>query len=229
MSEDNVATPTVADSGSTELSTTESKPLIINPSSLPASAFPVPMMSWVKDGTTTTAGDNLIAKTEADAEKRRNEADREKQISKIPIEQGGGKQFTNHLTPYTDVPKAYIKLEYVNAKGEVLRECLADLVVGTDVTGTETDMSIILVCPKCEKKRPQGQCQIQVRQSNRKWYLDFKTAGEFFLFEEWDDESGRWVKNAYRSAGQICDSDKMTCPYCPWSFRIHKNKVYTDW
>ena len=96
-------------------------------------------------------------------------------------------------------------------------ECLADIVM-LDPKKPE-DLTLILVCPSCKAKGlPQGQCQIQIRQSNRPWHLDVSKAGAPVVFEG----------KVYYSAGEVCDGERFTCPNCPWSARIDRNRVWPD-
>jgi hypothetical protein len=80
------------------------------------------------------------------------------------------------------------------------------------------ELTLVLVCPRCQERMPQGQCQIQVRQSNRIWHLDPSTAGSLIVFEG----------HPYRSAGTVMESEKFTCPRCAWQARIDKNRVWPE-
>ncbi len=174
---------------------------------------------FVRGGTHTSGHDKMVAEAEADAERRRDEATAERKLARIPIDQGGAKLYENKSISFgqggADV--GHVLLKYMTAKGERMYdhgepvECLADIRV---VEGSE--LALILVCPRCLYSGvPQGQCQIQVRQKNRSWHLDSRTAGNPIVFE------GRMVT----SCGIVMESERFACMQCGWSAKIDKNNV----
>jgi hypothetical protein len=181
---------------------------------------------FVKGGTTTMRHDMMVQEQEADAERRRDLLDKERQIASLPFEQGGGRLYNNYLTPNPEglpMEKAKVLLQYLTPSGDVEYnkgkplKCLADVLVGLD-PAMPTELTLVLVCPKCETKMPQGQCQIQIRQSNRRWELDQRTAGELIVFEG----------KPFRSAGTVMESEKFTCGRCTWTAHIDKNRVWPE-
>jgi hypothetical protein len=205
----------------------DDQPRPAEPVVLPADrpVFGLPQAMFVKGGTPTMAHERQVAELEADAEHRRDMQARERQIASVPIEEGGGKIFTNHMAASPDEAggaQLYVLLKYMTAHGEDKRqngdqlECLADVVVGAD-PGGPAKLSLILVCPQCkERGMPQGQAQLRIHQSNRHWELDARKRGEPFLFEG----------NVYPSAGEVT-SERFTC-VCGWAARIDKNRVIPD-
>lgn len=192
----------------------------------PTTYLGLPVDMFVKGGTTSSRHDAYVAEQEADAERRRNEEDRIKKIASLPVEQGGGKLFTNYLSPNPEgipVENPKILLHYLTRAGEQVYnegkplKCLADIIVGLDPANM-SELTLVLVCPRCCERLPQGQCQIQVRQSNRMWHLDQTKAGELIVFE------GR----PFRSAGLIMESERFTCPRCTWQAHIDKNRVWPE-
>jgi hypothetical protein len=184
-----------------------------------ATVFGLPQAMFVKGGTTSMAHDRMVAEQEADAERRRSVQDAERQAASLPIEDGGGKLYSNNLSGNAGVsPK--VLLRYLTQGGEERYEsgdrleCLADIMVGLDPL-KPAELTLILVCPRCKTQKPQGQCQIQVRQSNRRWELDPRTQGEPILFEG----------SVYVSAGMVMESERFSCPDCGWAARIDKNRV----
>ena len=197
--------------------------------------FGVPIDMFVKGGTTSRRHDRMVAEEEADAERRRDEQAFMRHMASIPIEEGGARMYENRmaLNP-TGLPteSAKVELTYLRPSGEPEYnhgkplKCLADIIVGMDPLKPE-ELTLIVVCPQCEQRMPQGQCQIQIRQSNRNWYLDPRTAGELIAWEE-QDELGRKRVIPYRSAGRVMDGERFTCPRCDWSARIDNNRVWPD-
>lgn len=175
----------------------------------------LPLSMFVRGGTQTSGDAAQIAAFEADAEGRRNDDDESKRLARVPIAQGGAELRSLPMSSSPEAPKAYVLLDYM-MRGGGLRifmgaplRCLADIVV----LGPE-ELGLQLVCPKCVETRPQGQAQILVRQSNRKWTLDVSKAGQLIIFEG----------NAYMSAGVVMDSERFSCT-CGWQARISDSKV----
>lgn len=209
---------------------TNNKPASVSPepSTEPESSkiFGVPVEVFVRGGTSTTANDKRVAELKADAIKRRAEADEERRIANVPIEDGGGKMFTNKLTDRPDVEQSYVELAFVNSKGEPIYDCgeevkcLADLVVLS-----KDELAIIMVCPRCfGKGMPLDQCQIRIRQSNKRFEIDHSKAGTPIFWCEGNDAQGKKIIKVYRSAGVIRESEHFTCD-CGWSARIANNKI----
>lgn len=177
------------------------------------SVFGVPLAMFMRGGGTTSSGhDRMVAEAEADAERRRDIAAAERDKTGQ-----GARIYAHQFTDHPDVTKAYVLLEYVTPRGEPLFDhgarvqCLADVLYVSP-----TELALVLVCPSCKERMPQGQCQIRVLQSNRSWHLDTRRAGEMFEFDG----------HIYRSAGRIMDSDVLPCPQCAWRVRIDDNRVW---
>lgn len=194
------------------------------PIEAPREIFGLPLAAYVKGGTSTSANDRRIAEVEADAERRRNTADRERALARIPIEQGGGKIYGGPLTDKPEIAQAYVELSYLTPRGEPTGlKCLADVLVGAHPPHP-TELTLVLVCPRCKERGvPQGQCQIRIHQCNKHWELDTRTSGELILWEE----DGKL--KPYRSAGKVMECERFECGYCGnWSARIDKNCVWPD-
>lgn len=191
--------------------------------------FGLPMEVFVRGGSSTFANDKRVAELKADAERRRAIADKERALSRLPIEQGGARMFTNHLTDNAGVDQAYVELQFLNRRGEPWYEfgepvkCLADVVM---VSATE--LALVIVCPSCKAKGlPLDQCQLRIRQSNKAFDLDTGKAGELILWTEGNNPDGTKIIKPYRSAGVVRESEKFRCD-CGWSARISMNKVVQE-
>jgi hypothetical protein len=187
---------------------------------------------FVRGGTHTSGHDQMMAERVADAERRRDEAAAERREALNPTEGAVAQLQTNNLALNPQAEAAYVLLKYCTPSGEVKHAngdevyCLADIVMAD---GT-TNLCVILVCLSCKSRGDhQGECQLRILQSNRKWYLDTRgwdgasasfphLAGQPFLFEG----------KPYRSAGVIMESERFSCPNCGWSARIDKNRVIPD-
>ncbi len=158
-----------------------------------------------------------------DAERRRDEADADRRVAQMPVEQGGARLFNAAAGGgNTDIQQAYVLLTFVDRRGDPLRvagkidQCLADL-----FWINEQERHLQIVCPGCiEKGVHQDQAQLRISNLNRGWHLDERTAGTPFQFND------GYVVKTYRSAGMIVDGEPFECPRCAWRALIDKNKVW---
>ena len=195
-----------------------------SPASPKKSFMDLPLDVFVKGGTTSAKHDAYMAAMEADSEKRRAEADAEKAVAKQHAFRGAnqgeiaGLQ-SHEFTDHPEIGKAYVPLMYMSPNGkEVDFYGTGDIIMVQDPK-IQNELAVILFCPKCrERGLPAAHCIITVRQSNRHWDLDQRTAGELFIDVDGEPQ---------RSAGRIMDSDKFTCARCDWSACIDKNRVIT--
>jgi hypothetical protein len=205
-------------------------PPVQEPSSVePApKVFGLPLDMFVRGGTSSSANDKRIAELKFESQRRREVADQERAIAQVPVEQGGGKLFTNKLTDDPDVEQAYVELRFVTARGEPVYHNGEEVKCLADITVLDADeLAIIMVCPSCFSKTnvPLDQCQIRIRQSNKRFELDTSKAGELILWVEGRDILGKAIVKPYRSAGLIRECERFQCD-CGWSARIVNNKVY---
>jgi hypothetical protein len=187
--------------------------------------FGVPLMTFVKGGTTSSAHDRRVAELEFDAQKRRAEADDDRR--KMIFE--GAKISSQNFASDPSAEKAVVELHYMNSRNEPMYDhgervrCLADVMF---VDGQDQELALIIVCPDClTRGMPQGQAQLRIRQSNRKWELDTSKAGALIIWDETDPLTGISFKKPYRSAGEVIESERFSCE-CGWAARIARNKVY---
>lgn len=173
--------------------------------------------AFVRGGTTSYAHDVALQQSIAEANQRRAEADKERGYVK-----DGARVYTNKLSENGQIPQAYVLLDYLTPKGEPLYDhgvpvqCLADIQMLNPLEPSE--LTLTIVCPSCIARGPKGSqqfSQLRIRQTNRAWHLDTRTAGELIVFEG----------HAYRSAGMIMDSELIRCGNCGWAAHIDKNKV----
>lgn len=162
--------------------------------------------------------DALMRQQAAEDEARRKESDEEKRL----VQEEGAKMYSHNIGTPQQHP--VVKLTLVNPGGTLKLdrskpiEILADVVVDFDAKG-KTDMSLIMACPYCWSNGVAlGRCQFKILQSNRFWALDPAGVGELVVFDG----------QAYQSAGTVCDSEKIKCPQCSWTFKIDKNRIYEE-
>lgn len=183
-----------------------------------------PRLVFVKGGTTTQKSEELYEHRFREAELRRDQADQDRKVSQVPIEQGGARLFTSQLTAHPEVPRAYVLLKYLDRAGSPIIvggepvQCCADIIVGMDPSNP-TEITLMLVCPRCSQGAKHEQdCQIQIRQSNKSFQLTTGRGDPEFWFQG----------KMFKSAGMIMDCEKFTCPDCTWTAQIHENFVRPD-
>lgn len=193
-------------------------------SSSPKQAFGVPLEVFVKGGTTSDRHDRHMAAMTADMKRRQAEADEEKRLAREhSIARGDMNDIaslTSHeFTDHPEVECAYVPLMYMspNCK-EVDHYGVGDIVMVQDPR-IENELALMIFCPRCRTNGlPAWDCIITIRQANRSWHLDRRTAGELFI-----DPDGL----PKHSAGQVVDGEKFHCPRCTWAAVIDKNRVIT--
>jgi len=179
--------------------------------------------SFVKGGTTSSAHDALMAFRREEEERRRRVDDLEKQkVQEAGLHTGRADElatrYSHSFTDHSEIAVACVPLFFMGAGGkEVELYGTADIIIPNDPK-FEGERVLVLFCPKCVGRGMlQSHCIIQVRQSNRRWFLDERKAGEMFIDCEGVPQ---------RSAGAVMDSDRIVCGRCDWAAKIHNNRVY---
>lgn len=181
------------------------------------------LVTMVRGGTSTYANDMAEKQRWSEAEARRDMLERYQRIANTPIEQGGGVMYTKQFADPLSSPR--VLLRYVNSKKETIYEMLCEL-VESDTTG---DRILQFVCPVCvERGLHMDVAQCTVRDTHRKWHIDTKNTGEIRRAET-VDMRGNKVLEPYTHAGEIMDTEMLTCDKCSTSYKIHKNMLYRYW
>lgn len=178
-----------------------------------------PLEMWVKGGTSTTANDERLEREYQESERNRRIADAERALASRPIEQGGALMYERDLYG-GPLGATYIHVRYCNRSGHEYCQGVADITMGTPSDPLE--MMVVFVCPRCAATKPHMQdCQIQMRQSNKKF--EFRPhEGRFFMF---DDGNGMM---RYREAGVVVESESFKCPHCTYRARFDNNRLIED-
>jgi hypothetical protein len=183
--------------------------------------FGAPIEAFVRFGTTSARHDKLMSERQAEEEQRRAVADEEKRLAdQMGIHTGNpnevAAQYESQFTNHPEVQPAYIPLQYMSRSGrEVVMEGVGDIIMPQS-PAFKNELALMIYCPRCRERLPAAHCIVTIRQSNRYWELDRRTAGDLFVFEG----------EPLRSAGMVMESEKFTCGRCSWSARIDKNRVW---
>lgn len=208
----------------------DDKPNVVTDTRASASAnveLENPSFVFVKDATRTDASDFEIERNFRDAEFRRDQqaAERAASVTTVDgaVDEGRPLMVTNPLTAHGKIPAGYILLKYLTPGGDDTgKRCLADLKTGTNLDDP-TELVLIFICPKCfASKGHQGDCQIQMSQSNKRFEFIAAKGKKMIHFDR-----GHGPEDFY-SAGMIMASERFTCPQCSWSARIDRNRVWPE-
>jgi hypothetical protein len=177
---------------------------------------------FMKGGSTSAAYDKEMAKKRADAEARRAHQDRQMGLSQQSTTLGGPAEVArlgSHRMITNDSPR--LLLRYLNRDKSVRQECISEIThIGGQAPG-DVDTMFSLVCPKClERGLPQGEAQLFVRNSHRKFHLDSRKAGPRVV----DTPYGREVVLV---CGDVTVDDIVRCSNfnCDWAVRIDNSNV----
>ena len=112
-------------------------------------------------------------------------------------------------------------LRYLNRDRSLRQECISEIThIGGSAPG-ELDTMFSLVCPKClERGLPQGESQLFIRNSHRKFHIDTRKAGPRPV----DTPYGRDVVLV---CGDVSVDDIIRCSNfnCDWAVRIDRSNV----
>lgn len=184
----------------------------------------LPWSMFVKGGTTTSVHDAYMAAQEADARERRRVDDQEKAIARERGLAAGNPYeiatiYENQFTPHPEISVAHVPLFYMSRTGKEVEFVGQGDIVLVENPAFQDELALILFCPRCKQRLPAAHSIVTVRQSNRRWELDQRTAGEACV-----DPDGEF----YRSAGRVMGDEKFTCPRCSWRAIVSDNKVWSE-
>ncbi len=184
-------------------------------------AKPVAPSIFMKGGTTSVKYDNAMAKKAAEAESRRAHQDKQEALSKQKMGSDGSvARLGSQKLVSSDSPK--LVLRYLNRDKSIRQECISEV---TNIEGSmpgSLDTMFSLVCPKClERGLPQGECQLIVKDSHRKFFLDPRKSGPTVVESPY---SGREVVLV---CGTVTVQDIIRCSNfnCTWAVRIDDSNV----
>lgn len=166
----------------------------------------------VKDGTVSSREESRIKESEADANRRRSHQDAQRMLSSMQLGPNNVARLGNRQLVTQDSPCLvlfYRKLQ---------QHCISELtMVNRPLNeGGGLEMMFTLVCPKCLARGvPQGQAQLQVRNSHRQFDVDTSKSKVRRI------ETGTEVLLKHQH-GTVTVKDKVRCSNtgCGWTCRI---------
>ena len=174
----------------------------------------------MKGGSSTGNYDKMMAAKTHDAEQRRNHQDHQFAMSQKQMGKDGSvSRLGSRSMINADSPRLVLK--YLNRDRSVRQECISEITnVNGDKQGT-LDTMFSLVCPKClERGIPQGEAQLFVRDSHRKFDLDPAKAGPVRV----NTVDGMQIVLV---CGVVSVRDIIKCSNfnCTWAVRIDESNV----
>jgi hypothetical protein len=178
------------------------------------------MGMWVKGGTTSSKHDAEVAASRADAERRRMiEDNRQRLVMQNPTE---AKLRSIELTDHNRDPQIVLTLPR-EISFDLASEQTCELThnpLGMPLRGKPFELVLQVVCPACvyRHKRLMAEAQLQIRQSNRYFWLDDTRMGQVHV-----TVTGKPII----LAGTITTEERITCSYlgCRFQFMIDKSII----
>ena len=178
----------------------------------------------VKGGTTSSRYDNHVAKEEEAARGRRAVQDamyakRAEKRKPGELVRLGSMNFVNQTTPR-------LVLSYLNKDKTVRQQAISEItMIPIEGRSGEVEMTFTMVCPRCVARGvPQGQSQMHVRESHRKFWLDERQKGVVKVEFGWGE------KQIVMIAGTVTCQDKIRCDNtnCDYVVRIDHSNVIEE-
>ncbi|NIR82910.1 MAG: hypothetical protein GWO40_05465 [Gammaproteobacteria bacterium] len=178
----------------------------------------VPMGTFVKGGTTTSAWDKYKARQYKQSDAHRRHQDRQRDAVKA-ASRSSGVRAALHSMQLSRPDNPRVCLLYKARDSALDRQSICEL-VRTPTDQDEQAFTLVLVCPKClERTGRQDDAQIMVNSMNKRMWLDESKRALWV-----DQESGM----SYMLAGTITTGELCHCTAlgCDWKFRIDDSVLY---
>lgn len=167
----------------------------------------------VRGGTMSSKQTNDIARFEANSNQRRSQQEQQKQIASAQHGPGSVASLRSRRLITQDSPRLVLWYK----KHE--QYCLSEITTVARSSGVGMEMMFTLVCTKClERGVPQGQAQLQIRESHRNFSIDDTKRGPKRV------EFGS-VNQVVQQCGTVTVEDTVRCGACGWAVRIVDSKV----
>ena len=169
----------------------------------------------VRGGTLSSSQENLIKQHEHDANVRRDAEDQRAQIAATQQGPGSMASMRSRKLITQDSPRLVLYYKKFD------QFCLSEITMVARQDGPGMESMFTLVCTKCcfERGIPQGQAQLQIRESHRKFSIDDTKRGPRRV-----EFAGR--AQIVQQCGTVTVEDVVRCPTnCGWRVRIIDSKV----
>jgi hypothetical protein len=168
---------------------------------------------FVRGGTMSSKQSNDIAQFEANSNQRRAQQAQQQQIASAQHGPGSVASLRSRKLITQDSPRLVLWYKKHN------QYCLSEITTVAKPSGDGMEMMFTLVCTRClERRVPQGQAQLQIRESNRKFSIDDTKRGPKRV------EFGTSVQ-VVQQCGTVTVEETVRCGACGWAVRIVDSKV----
>jgi len=180
----------------------------------------------VKGGTTTSRYDAEQSRRKLDADRRRAHTDRMYATRDHAIKQGDAARIGALRMVNEESPR--LVLNYLNRDKTIRQQALSEItLLPVAKKKNEWETTFTMVCPRCvERGVAQGEAQMHVRDSHRKFTLDERRKGEVVVVSfQYDD--GTKFQQAVLIAGTVSVHDTVRCDNynCDFACRIDDSNV----
>lgn len=194
---------------------------------------------FVKGGTSSSTYDKELAQRRAQAEARRAGVDKmAADVRNADASQGVMSAMMSRTAAAdgsSQVPK--MVLNFLGAERKVVQQAVVDLVTVPRSDGG-VEMAFIMVCPDCVARGvPEGDAQMLIRDSHRKFFVDVTKAGivpvekyEYAGKDASGDDTFVRVLEQQPVVGKVTVNDRIKCANynCTFACRIDASNVYRD-
>jgi len=180
-------------------------------------------LGMVKGGTTPASYDAEMNRRREDAERRRDHQDRAYAWQTQAQKHGEAAKLGSMM--FMDRGSPRLVLYYMAKDGTVAFECKSEItLVPDEEKPTQWQTMFAMVCPKCVARGvPQGESQMLVRDTHRRFWLDERRKGEIVMLKyTWG------FRESVILAGTVTVQDVVKCSNfnCDYAVRIEDSKVY---
>jgi len=175
---------------------------------------------FVKGGTTSTEYDRQVAAQRADTDRRRAHQDAQMRIARAHPDEAIMR--TRLLGGQSQYPTIVLAVKH--PKDNEILEWMT-----CEITDQGDELALIMVCLRCvfTLGRPQGEAQLTIKQSNRKFYYEPTPP-------KWAKGERVWINprdpnEVITLAGTVTMPEWAHCPHlgCGWTFTIDDSVIYT--
>lgn len=185
-----------------------------SPNYTTAGGLPLAPQVIVRGGTLSSRQEHSIKQQEADANERRALEDQRAHIASTQNGPGNIASMRSKKLITQDSPRLVLWYKKYD------QYCISEITMVAAPNGAGLEPMFTLVCSNCLARGvPQGQAQLQIRNSNRKFSIDDTKRGPQRIHEG-------GVPRVVQRCGTVTVEDTVRCPTnCGWAVRIVDSKV----
>lgn len=179
----------------------------------------------VKGGSTTARFDRSVLREEQRAERARD-GERSRRAAQGVYQTPKGmvhSSLAEHSTMSRETPR--VVLNFLNRDKTIRQQCICEVLAAPAPDGS-VSLSVTMVCPRCVARGiPQGQAQLIIRDTHRKFWIDDKRKGQIEEVIS-PGEATEFIV----ICGTMTAKDRIRCAHhnCDFACRIDASNVFED-